>query len=273
VPPPAAPLLFGDVVHVVESYGYRGVLGTIEWFPSKKTWIGLGLDAGLGDYPVGPVFAGLSPNGVMHAAWTESLLSFDLEAAPVTLVERQRFASSQFVLDRALTSALALPATGPEVAANQWISANDLGLDGDSNLWAGTIVRGRSKVELDGWISGYAVPPGGGRDLLLGGPEGLRWLHVPGRVSTRVTIEAADDGVSVILSGRVGGVASGTVTLYRERPGEPRTAIGRATISGGEYSFVDRPPERPLVYRAVYTDQATGVPYAALLRKPVGLGG
>ena len=93
----------------------------------------------------------------MHAAWTESLLSFDLEAAPVTLVERQRFASSQFVLDRALTSALALPATGPEVAANQWISANDLGLDGDSNLWAGTIVRGRSKVELDGWISGYAV--------------------------------------------------------------------------------------------------------------------
>ena len=77
VPPPAAPLLFGDVVHVVESYGYRGVLGTIEWFPSKKTWIGLGLDAGIGDYPVGPVFAGLSPNGVMHAAWTESLLSFD----------------------------------------------------------------------------------------------------------------------------------------------------------------------------------------------------
>ena len=130
----AAPLLFGDVVHVVESYGYRGVLGTIEWFPSKKTWIGLGLDAGLGDYPVGPVFAGLSPNGVMHAAWTESLLSFDLEAAPVTLVERQRFASSEFVLDRALTSALALPVTGPEVAANQWISTNDLGLDGDSNL-------------------------------------------------------------------------------------------------------------------------------------------
>src|SRR6476469_4913435 len=114
VPPPAAPLLFGDVVHVVEAYGYRGVLGTIEWFPSKKTWIGLGLDAGLGDYPVGPVFAGLSPNGVMHAAWTESLLSFDLEAAPVTLVERQRFASSQFVLDRALTSALAQPAAGTE---------------------------------------------------------------------------------------------------------------------------------------------------------------
>ena len=33
VPPPAAPMLFGDVTHVVESYGYRGVVGTIEWFP------------------------------------------------------------------------------------------------------------------------------------------------------------------------------------------------------------------------------------------------
>ena len=271
VPPPATPVLFGNVVHVVESYGYRGVLGTLEWFPSRKTWIGLGLDAGLGDYPVGPVFAGLSRNGVMHAAWTESLLSFDLEAAPVTLVERHRFASSVFVLERALTSALALPATGPEVAANQWVSATDLGLEGDSNLWGGTVVRGRSKVELDGWISGYAAPPRGGRDVLLGGPDGLRWFHALHRVSTRVTIEASDDGVSVIVSGRVGGVASGTVTLYRERPGEPRTAIGRAAITGGEYSFVDRPPERPLVYRAVYTDQTTGIPYAALLRKPVGL--
>src|SRR3954452_18145915 len=38
VPPPSAPVLFGNVAHAVESYGYRGVLGTIKWFPSKKTW-------------------------------------------------------------------------------------------------------------------------------------------------------------------------------------------------------------------------------------------
>jgi hypothetical protein len=270
VPPPSAPVLFGDVAHAVESYGYRGVLGTIEWFPSKKTWIGLGLDAGIGDYPVGPVFAGLSPGGIMHAAWTESLLSFDNEAAPVTLVERRRFSSSAFVLDRALTSALALPSTGPEVAANQWISESDLGLVGDSNLWAGTIVRGRSKVELDGWIAGFAVVPRGGRDLLLGGPDGLRWFHVPGRVTTKVTIEASDDGDSVLLDGQVAGVAGGSVTIYRERPGEARRVIGRAPISAGEYSFVDHPAERPLVYRAVWTDRSTGVPYGALLRKPVG---
>jgi hypothetical protein len=185
VPPPSAPILFGDVTHVVESYGYRGVVGTIEWYPFKKDWTGLGLDAGIGDYPIGPVFAGLSPSGIMHAAWTESMLTFDNEAAPVTLVDRRRFASSAFVLDRALTSALALPSTGPEIAANQWISEYDLGLTGDANLWAGTVVRGPSKVELDGWISGYAVAPRGGRDLLLGGPGGLRWFRVPQRVTTR----------------------------------------------------------------------------------------
>ena len=269
VPPPSAPVLFGDVVHVVESYGYRGVLGTIEWFPSKKTWIGLGLDAGIGDYPVGPVLAGLSGNGILHGAWTESLLSFDNEAAPVTLVERRRFSSAAYVLDRALTSALALPSTGPEVAANQWISQYDLGLIGDSNLWAGTIVRGRSKVELDGWISGYAVAPRGGRDLLLGGPAGLRWFHLPRPMTEKVTIEASDDGDSVQLDGQVPGVASGTVTIYRERPGELRTPIGRASISAGQYSFVDHPSQRPVVYRAVYTDATTGVPYAALLRKPI----
>jgi hypothetical protein len=272
VPPPAEPMLFGDVAHVVESYGYRGVVGTIEWFPKKKDWIGLGLDAGIGDYPLGPVFAGLSPNGVMHAAWTESMLSFDFTAAPVTLVERHRFASSSFVLDRALTSALALPASGPEVAANQWIGAGDLGESGDAALWAGTVVRGRSRVELDGWISGFAAPPRGGRDLLLGGTEGLRWFHVPREVTTQMSIEASDDGVSVALGGHVAGVATGTVTIYRELPGKPRQEIGRAPIDAGGYSFVDRPPTRPLVYRAVYTDRATGVPYGALLRKPVGLG-
>src|SRR6478752_6960097 len=247
VPPPSAPVLFGDVVHVVESYGYRGVLGTIEWFPSKKTWIGLGLDAGIGDYPVGPVLAGLSANGILHGAWTESLLSFDNEAAPVTLVERRRFSSAAYVLDRALTSALALPSTGPEVAANQWIS----------------------QFELDGWISGYAGAPRGGRDLLLGGPAGLRWFHLPRPMTEKVTIEASDDGDSVQLDGQVPGVASGTVTIYRERPGELRTPIGRAPISAGQYSFVDHPSQRPVVYRAVYTDATTGVPYAALLRKPI----
>jgi len=267
VPPPAEPVFVGGRVHVIESYGYRGVLGTFEWYPDKRTWTGLGLDSGVGDFPVGPLFAGLSPSGVLHATWTESLSYFG--TSPVTLVARSREASSHFVLDRALTTGLALPTTGPEVAANEWVDPRELGLSGKGNLWAGTIVHGKSTVELDGWLAGLALAPRGGRDVLLGGSAGLRWFRSPRRLVTRVSIEATDEGSSVVLNGRVRGVAKGTVTLYRERSGERRRAIGRAALSGGAFSFSDRPTVRPLLYRAVYVDPASGIPYAALLREPI----
>jgi hypothetical protein len=270
VPPPAEPVLIGGRVHVIESYGYRGSVGTLEWFPQKRTWTGFGLDAGVGDFPIGPVFGGIGHDGFLHAAWTESLLSLGFSEAPVTLASRGRVSDSKFVLDRALTTALALPASGPEVAANQWMSADDLGLQGSKYLWAGTIVRGESHVELDGWVAGLAAGPRGARDVLLVGPTGLSWFRSPRRLATRVTIDATDQGDgTVALSGRVAGVASGTVALYRERPGEARALIGRRPISGGSFSLVDRPTVRPLLYRAVYTDPSSGVPYAALLREPI----
>ena len=59
---------------------------------------------------------------------------------PVTLAERVTNASSAFILDRALTSALALPASGAEVAANQWVTSEELGLGADGVVWAGTVV-------------------------------------------------------------------------------------------------------------------------------------
>lgn len=267
VPPPAAPVFFGGRVHVIESYGYRGVLGTLEWFPQRRSWTGFGLDSGVGDFPIGPVLAGLSPSGILHAAWTESVSSFD-NSAPVTLAARRKVATSRFVLDRALTTGLALPSSGPEVAANEWIGPDELGVPGNGYLWAGTIVYGKAQVELDGWLAGLALAPRGGRDLLLGGPEGLRWFRTPRRLTTRVTLQATGAGGSVALSGRVSGVSGGRITLYRERPGERRRAIGRATLSGGSFSFSDRPTAQPIVYRAVYVDPASGIPYAALLRSP-----
>ncbi|HSD79724.1 MAG TPA: hypothetical protein VLB47_03655, partial [Solirubrobacteraceae bacterium] len=174
-----------------------------------------------------------------------------------------------FVLDRALVTGLALPSTGPEVAANEWVGRADFRLAGDQYVWAGTIVRGRTSVELDGWLAGLAVAPRGARQLLLGGPDGLRWFRSPRPPETRVTLEATDYGDSVVLEGTVRGVASGSVRLFRERPGERRKAIGRAQLSGGSFSFTDRPTTRPLLYRAVYTG-AGGVPYAALTPEPVG---
>jgi hypothetical protein len=268
VPPPAKPVIVGSRVDVIESYGYRGVVGTIEWYPNKRTWTGLFIDAGIGDFPLGPVLAVHSRTGRVYAAWTESMLSTG--EAPVTLAERGRLARSEFVLDRALTTGLALPASGPEVAANEWVDAAELGLAGDDQLWAGTVVRGKSGIELDGWIAGLAAAPRRGRDLLLAGPADLRWFRAVRELTTRVSLDAnADEGASVHLSGTVLGVQTGRVVLYRERPGSARQAIGRATIAAAAFSFVDNPTVRPLLYRAVYTDPATGIPYASLLRVPV----
>ena len=126
---------------MIESYGYHGVVGTIEWYPNKRTWTGLFLDAGVGDFPLGPVLALHSRTGRVYAAWTESMLG--IGEAPVTLAERGRLATSELVLDRALATGLALPASGPEVAANEWVDADELDLGGDAQLWAGTVVRGK----------------------------------------------------------------------------------------------------------------------------------
>lgn len=267
-PPPAKPVLIGGHVHVIESYGFRGVVGTLEWLRRKHTWIGNGLDAGIGDFALGAVFGGVAPNHRLYAAWTESLSSFD-GAAPVALAERGSVSITNLILDRAMTTGLALAASGPEVAANEWVGSDDLGLGGSKYLWAGTIVRGESQVELDGWLAGLAVAPRG-RDLLLSGAPGLAWFHSPRRLTDRVSIDATDEGDgSVEISGAVSGATGGRVAVYRERPGEARVLVARAPLSGGAFSLVDHPTTRPLVYRAVYTDPATGIPYAALLREPI----
>jgi hypothetical protein len=269
VPPPAKPVFVGGRVHVIESYGYHGTVATFEWFPNKRTWTGLGLDAGYGDFPLGPVFGGMGPDGVLHAAWTESMIP--LASAPVTLVTRGKVSDSIFVLDRALTTGLALTRSGAEVAANEWVSPDDIGLSGQKYLWAGTIVHRQSHVELDGWLAGLALAPRGGRDVLLGGAAGLTWYRSPRRLTTKVIIESTDNGNgTVTISGRVGGIASGKVKLYRERPSEPRVHVATLNLSAGAFSFVDdSPPAQPVLYRAVWTDPRTGIPYAALLRDPV----
>jgi hypothetical protein len=269
VPPPAKPVIVGGRIDVIESYGYHGVVGTIEWYPNKRTWTGLFIDAGVGDFPLGPVLALHGRTGRVYAAWTESMLG--IGEAPVTLAERGKLATAEFVLDRALATGLALPASGPEVAANEWVDAGELDLAGDAQVWAGTVVRAKEGIELDGWIAGFAASSRGGRDLLLGGPAGLRWFRAARELSTRVSLDAnGDEGASVQLTGTVAGVSSGRVTIYRERPGSARQAVGKPALSGGAFSFVDNPTVRPLLYRAVYTDPATGIPYASLLRVPVG---
>jgi hypothetical protein len=264
VPPPAAPVLVGGRVHVVEAYGFHTVTGAFEWYPNGKTWTGFGLDVSRGEFPMGPVLAGLL-QGRLVATWTQSMAAFG--AAPVTLAVRTTHADSQFVLDRALASALALPSSGPEVAANEWVTSEELGLGGDGVVWAGTIVDSNEQtVELDGWIGGLAVAPKGARDVLLERGNNLEWYRSPAKLGTRVAVRALPGPDGVTVEGNVDGTSSGRVTIFREHGDGSRDPAGTAQIAGGSFSFADTTGSRPLLYRAVYTAAGTGIPYAALSR-------
>jgi hypothetical protein len=271
VPPPAAPVVLPDGrVHVLETYGISGAVGTIEWIPQGRSWKGQFISAGLGDFPVGPMFAALGRGSVLYAAWTEAFIGSG--EFPVTLATHGRAIDANLVLDRALTTGLVLTSRGPQVAANQWVSADEFAVPGGDVVWAGT-VTGRGGSELDGAIDGLAAVPGTtAQDLLLAGPRGLSWFRTGGALPVRVAF-AADlrpDG-GVVLSGRVHGARSGRVTIYRESSEAAREVVGTAKLGGdGSFGLADAPRGRPALYRAVYTDPATGIPYAKLLREPVG---
>jgi hypothetical protein len=271
VAPPASPVFRRGALHVIETYGYDGAVGTIEWGPrtQRRGWSGQFLDSGIGDFPVGPLVTAVGPSGTVYAAWTEALLGTG--EYPVLLAANGRTIESDMVLTRALTTSLAASASGVVVGANEWVAAAELGLDSGGVTWAGTVASRSTKTELDGWLAGLASRGGGSRDLLLAQPHGLSWFRASTSRAARVRLTAADQAdASVRLSGRVLGYAGGRVTIYRERPGTARSRAGAATPArDGSFTFTDKHPLRPLLYRAVYAQPKTGVPYAALLRTPV----
>ena len=163
---------------------------------------------------------------------------------------------------------------GPEVAANEWVSSNDVSFSFPASdaVWAGTI-SGRSGGELDGRLLGLAaVPSSGAQALLLAQQGGLSWFRAPSALPVHVTLDAEEraDG-TVALSGRVEGSHGGRVTIYRERSGGRREKAGAPKLgAGGDFALVDSARTAQTFYRAVYTDPTSGVPYAKLLRDPVG---
>jgi hypothetical protein len=216
------------------------------------------------------MFAVLTRGSVLVAAWTEAFIGSG--EFPVTLATHGRLIDANVVLDRALTTGLALTPHGPQVAANEWVSPDEFAVPGDDVVWAGT-VAGRGGSELDGAIDGIAAVPGTTvQDLLLAGPRGLTWFRTKGTLPVRVALagEARADG-SVVLTGHVQGARPGRVTVYRERSATARDLVGTAKLGrDGSFVLVDTPRGHPALYRAVYTDPATGIPYAKLLRSPLG---
>jgi hypothetical protein len=252
--PGAAPVLVRGRLHVVETF----TSAAIDWGPKQGGgWEGQFLFASRTGTPAGRVGAAADgPN--LWSSWTQ--LSGDATTVLLTLSAATQ--ETETVVDHGIFVSLLLDGGRPEVGAYDWAELND------AFIYAGVLAdAGGPFSELDGRLLGYAAATGGKRQLLLETAGGLEWFEAPTRPTTRVSLSADSSGH---LDGRVDGASGGVVQLYRET-GTTRTPLGNAELAAdGSFAYDDAAPTSPTLYRAVYVDPATSIPYASLLRTPVG---
>ena len=251
----ATPVLVGRQLHVVETY----TSAAIDWQPQRGGgWVGQYLFASRLGTPSGRVGAAAS-GGMLWSAWTQ-LASDGISVLLTSSAETQE---TNVVIDHGIFVSLLLDGDRPEVGAYDWTAA------GDAFIYAGVLADWSGPfTELDGRLEGYTAAPGGRRQLLLSTANGLEWFEAPARPSIRVSLSADASGS---LTGRVEGASAGLVSIYREVERGPRVLAANAELSAdGSFSAVDPTPASPTLYRAVYVDHATGIPYASLLKAPVG---
>lgn len=252
--PSAVPVVMpGGSVRVVQVYGF----GAIEWFRQRGKWVGQYLFASQLGGPLGPV-AAASARGAVYAAWTQDYPS--LGETQVWLAVHRGGESSDVVLPHALFAALAVPASGPEVAGNDFVP-----LPGGT-AFAGLVAGPGQTVELDGRIEGYVALDDGTRELLLSLPTGLEFAAVAALLPVRVQLESAAAADAVTLRGRVDGAAGGDLELYRETATTRELVAQPALAADGSFAAADPSPRPGTTYRAVYREPTTGLRYAALLR-------
>jgi len=252
--PGAAPVLVGGRLHVVETF----TSAAIDWHPKAGGgWEGQFLFASVGGTPAGRVAAAADgPN--LWSSWTQ--LSGD--AINVLLTLSAETQETEIVVEHGIFVSLLLDGGRPEVGAYDCVELNG------ASVYAGVLADASGPfTELDGQLLGYAAAPGRKRQLLLATSNGLEWFEAPARPAIRVSLSADSSGH---LTGRVDGSNGGLVHLYRES-GTTRTALGNAELAAnGSFASDDAPPTSATLYRAVYVDPATNIPYASLLRAPVG---
>lgn len=253
--PAAVPVLVGRTIHVVEAVGSTA----IDWSPTKTTWEGQYLFASRFGTTVGAV-AALMVQGTLHAALTVDLPQFD-ESYVFSLVSRTS-QDSTLVFPHALLAGLAVPRTGPEIAANDFV-ATEAG-----TVFSGLVATPTVSVEVDGRIDGYAAIAEGSRYLLLAHPTGLEFFAVPALLPVAVRLEATPNGGSVFLNGVVTGARGGEIELYHETPSLRTLAIRAPLRSDGSFALTETAPPPGTHFRAVYREPTTGLPYATLVRTP-----
>jgi hypothetical protein len=252
--PAAAPVLVGRRLHVVETY----TDAAIDWGPKTGGgWEGQFLFASQSGTPAGRVAAAASRPG-LWSAWTE----MTGQSLSVLLNLSAETQSTATALDHGIFVSLLVDAGDAEIGAYDWATL------GDTPVYAGVLADTNGPfAEVDGRLEGYTRPARGGRQLLLSTPSGLEWFASPTRPAIHVAVAADGTG---LVHGRVDGASAGAVQIYREA-GTGRSLAGTAALApDGTFTLQDAPPTSPTLYRAVYVEPATGIPFAALLRAPVG---
>ncbi len=252
--PGSAPVLVRGRLHVVETF----TSAAIDWHPKQGGgWEGQFLFASRDGTPAGRVGAAAEGSS-LWSSWTQ--LYGDTITVLLTLSAETQ--ETEIVVDHGIFVSLLLDGGRPEVGAYDWVELND------AFVYAGVLADADGPFsELDGQLVGYAAAPGGKRQVLLETDSGLEWFESPARPSIRVSLSANSAGH---LAGRVDGASGGLVELFRET-GTTRTPLGTAELAAdGSFAYNDSGPTSPTLYRAVYVDPATNIPYASLLRTPVG---
>jgi hypothetical protein len=156
--------------------------------------------------------------------------------------------------------------TAPEVASYDWVSPAE-----DSYVYAGVVQQGPEgeSWQLDGRLEGFVIGRSGSRQLLLSRESKLEWFRspAPSLPPIRIGLGTVDEHGHV--EGTVPGVTSGTVELYRELPHAPRQLVATLPI-GADGLFKADGLDPTALYRAVYVDPSTGLPFGFLPGVPVG---
>jgi hypothetical protein len=248
-------------VRIIEAFSGA----TIEWSRTTngKDWTGQFLYANSLAMPGGVLRALADPAGGVWSSWTELFPSY--EESQVVLAQHWSGEHISILSRHAFLVALALPATGPEIAADDYVD-----LEGSRTAYAGLVLDAQGHtVELAGDLQGYAVDTSGVRHYLLLDAAGVEWYRAPTPPAATVELSVAVSGAAFALAGRVTGGTGGTVDIYRETQGGAELLATLPLATDGSFALTDTPPQRPLTYRAVYRD-ANGLPLSALLRTVLG---
>jgi hypothetical protein len=254
VMPAAAPVLVGRRLHVVETYN----AAAIDWGPKGKGWEGQYLYASRFGFVRGPVGAAAF-GGTLYSALTLDLPQFG-ESNVIAIASRTT-QESTVVFTHALFVSLAVPRTGLEIAANDFVETDR------GSVFAALVALPGLTAELDGRLEGYAAIAEGSRYVLLAHPTGLEFYAVPALLPVSIRLDVSTFGDTVSLNGVVTGASGGEVELYRETP-STRVFVGHAQVhpDGSFGDVIEAPAPADSFYRAVYREPTTGLPYANLLR-------